>query len=304
MAQKISSALKIPLSPVTIKNFANGEIYFRLQRKVRGDDVYFIQTLCAPVNENLVELLIGLDALRRASARRINVICPNFAYSRQDHKKVSREPISARLVANLITKAGADRLITVDLHSDQIQGFFDLPVDHFAGYPLFVNYLKKKKLVKPVVVAPDVGGVRRGREMASLLDCPLVIVDKRRPRHNQAEAVNIIGEFKGKTAILIDDMIDTAGTICTAADALAKGGARKVIICATHAIFSGPAYERLEKCQADQVLVLDTLPVETGRISKLKILSLSPLLAKVIRRIHTSRSLGELFSWEKKVSTA
>ncbi|MCJ7827533.1 ribose-phosphate pyrophosphokinase [Patescibacteria group bacterium] len=304
LAKKISKVLKISLTPVTINNFANGEIYFRVEDKVRNNDVFFIQTFCPPVNENLMEMLIGLDALRRASAGQINIICPHFGYARQDRKVVSREPITAKLVANLITKAGADRLVTVDLHAAQIQGFFDIPVDHFVGYPQFAQYLRKQKLKDPVVVSPDVGGVRRGRQMACLLGCPLVIVDKRRVRHNCAEMLSVIGEVKGKTAILIDDIIDTAGTISAAADGLKERGAKKVIICVTHGVFSGSAHERLNKCGASQILALDTVPIETKKLPKLKLISLAPLLAKIITRIHEGQSLGELFDWEKKVGAA
>lgn len=301
LARKIAKLLKTPLTPTGIETFADGEIYVRIKEKVRGDDVFLIQSLSSPVNEHLVELLITIDALCRASADRINVVCPYLAYSRQDRKIVSREPITAKLIANLITKAGASRVLTVDLHVEQIQGFYDIPFDRFVGYPQFVNYLLMKKLKNMVVVSPDIGGVKRGRKMAVLLKAPLAVIDKRRKAHNQAEVLRVIGEVKGKTAIIIDDIIDTAGTIAEAARALKQKGAAEIIICATHGLLTGDACQRLEKCPVSQVLLLDTvhLPKEK-KIAKIKVLSLAPLLAKVIKRIHQGKSLGALFTWEKK----
>lgn len=301
LAQKIARLLKIPLTPVEVKTFADGEIYVRIEKKVRGDDVFLVQSLSPPVNEHLVELLITIDALRRASVGRINVICPYLGYSRQDRKVMSREPITAKLVANLVTKAGANRVLTVDVHADQIQGFYDIPFDHFVGYPQFANYLLEKKYKNMVAVAPDIGGVKRGRKMAGLLEVPLVVVDKRRREHNRAEVLRVIGEVKGKTAIVVDDIIDTAGTITEAAQVLKQKGAKEIILCATHGLLSGDARQRLKKCPASQVLLLDTvyLPKEK-QIAKIKVLSLAPLLAKVIKRIHQGKSLGALFTWEKK----
>lgn len=304
LAAKISRLLRLPLTPIESKTFANGETYVRILKKVRNDDVFLIQTLSPPVNEHLMEMLVAIDALKRASAGRINVVCPHFAYARQDRKAVSREPITAKLVADLITTAGADRLVTVDLHAAQIQGFFNIPVDHFAGYPQFARRFTKDTIPNPVVVTPDVGGARRAREMACLLHCPVAVIDKRRNGHNCVEGMNLIGDVKNKTAVIVDDMIDTAGTITGAADALADAGARDVIICATHGLFSGPSFERLEKCQASRVCVLDTVPVEKKKLKKLRVYSLSPLLAKVIRRIHLGQSLGSLFDWEQKVNGA
>lgn len=273
LARKIAKLLKIPLTPVEVKTFANGEIYVRIRKKVRGDDVFLLQTFSPPVNEHLMELLITIDALRRASAGRINVVCPHLGYSRQDRKADSREPITAKLIANLIAKAGASRILTVDVHADQIQGFYDIPFDHLIGYPQFVEYLLKKKYQDIVIVSPDVGGVHRGRKMASLLGAPLAVIDKRRPAHNQAEVLEVIGEVKGKTAVIVDDMIDTAGTISAAARALKREKAVEVILCATHGLLSGDACQKLEKCPASQVLLLDTvcLPKEK-RIAKVKIL--------------------------------
>ena len=301
LARKIAKLLKTPLTPIEIKTFADGEIYVRIKEKVRGDDVFLIQSLSSPVNEHLVELLITIDALRRASAARINVVCPYLAYSRQDRKIVSREPISAKLIANLITKAGASRVLTVDLHVEQIQGFYDIPFDLLVGYPQFVDYLLKKKFKNMVVVSPDIGGVKRSRKMALLLKAPLAVVDKRRKTYNQSEVVRVIGEVKGKTAVIVDDIIDTAGTITQAAYALKQKGAAEIIVCATHGLLTGDACQKLEKCPASQVLLLDTvhLPKEK-KIAKIKIISLASLLAKVIKRIHQGRSLGALFTWEKK----
>ena len=301
LAQKISKYLKVPLTPVTIKNFANGEIYVKIDEKVRGDDIFIIQTLSSPVNENLMELLIMIDALHRASAERINVVCPFLCYSRQDRKTTSREPITAKLVANLITKAGADRLLTVDLHADQIQGFYDIPVDHLVGYPLFAKYLIAKKYPRMVVVAPDIGAVKKANKLADLLQTPLVMVDKRRTRHNESEVSFIIGDVAGKTAVILDDMIDTGGTICNVADILKEKGAKQIIICATHALLNGPACERLQKSPVSKIIFLDTVNIEKDKkISKIEEISLAPLLSKVIKRLHEGKSLGSLFKWGEK----
>jgi ribose-phosphate pyrophosphokinase len=304
LAQEISRCLKVPLAPVEIKTFANGEIWTRVCKKVRDDDVFIIQSLSSPVNDNLMELLIMIDALKRASAGRINVVCPYLCYSRQDKKKISREPITAKLIANLITTAGANRLITVDLHADQIQGFYDIPVDHLVGYPQFANYLLEKKYSNMAVVAPDVGAAKKANKMADLLQAPLVLVDKRRKNHNLdnfSKVTFVIGEIKGKTAIILDDMIDTGGTVCNVADILKKKGARKVIICATHALLNGNAVENLTKSPVDKVIFLDTVSISKEKqISKVEVISLAPLLAKVIKRIHEGKSLGALFKWEEK----
>lgn len=301
LARKIAKLLKTPFTPTEVKRFTDGEIYVRIKEKVRGDDVFLIQSLSPPVNEHLVELLITIDALRRASAGRINLVCPYLGYSRQDRKIVSREPITAKLIANLITKAGANRMLTIDLHVDQIQGFYDIPFDHFVGYPQFADYLLREKHKNMVVVAPDIGGVKRGRKMAGLLQVPLAVVDKRRKGHNQAEVLRIIGEVKRKTAVILDDIIDTAGTVTHAAWALKQKGATKIIICATHGLLSGDACQKLEKCPASQIFLLDTVYLpQKKKVAKIKVLSLAPLLAKVIKRIHQGKSLGALFTWEKK----
>ena len=304
LARKITQLLKIPLVPVESKTFADGEIYVRIKEKVRGDDIFIIQSLSSPVNEHLMELLITIDALRRASAEKINVVCPYLAYSRQDRKAASREPITAKLIANLVTKAGASRILTVDLHAEQIQGFYDIPVDHFVAYPRFADYLLRKKYKNMVVVSPDIGGVKRGRKMAGLMKIPLTVIDKRRANHNQSEVLRIIGEVEGKTAIIIDDMIDTGGTVTEVARVLKQKGATDIIICATHGLLSGDACQKLKDCPASQVLLSDTvaLPKEK-KIDKIKVISLAPLLAKVIKRIHQGKSLGALFTWEEKEVT-
>ena len=301
LARKITRLLRVPLIPTETKTFADGEIYVRIKENVRGGDIFVIQSLSAPINEYLMELLIIIDALRRASATKINVVCPYLGYSRQDRKSASREPITAKLIANLITKAGASRILTVDLHADQIQGFYDIPVDHVVSYPRFADYLLRKKHKNMVVVAPDIGGVKRGRKMAELLKVPLAIIDKRRVIHNQSEVVNIIGEVKGQTAVIVDDIIDTAGTITQAAYALKKEGAADVILCATHGLLSGEACQRLKDCPASEVLLSDTISLpKEKKIDKIKVITLAPLLAKVIKRIHQGKSVGTLFTWEEK----
>jgi len=302
LATEISSLLKIPLTPVEDKYFADGEIYVRIKNKVRGDDVFIIQSVVAPANDRLMEMLIMVDALRRASAGRINLICPYMCYSRQDRKAASREPITAKLVTNLITKAGADRLVTVDLHAEQIQGFYDIPVDHFLGYPLFAKYLKNNKLLRnAVVVSPDIGGVKRANKLSDLLGLKLAIIDKVRRAHNEAEVIHVVGEVEGKRCIVVDDIIDTGGSICAAASALKEKGAKEVIVCATHGLLSGNAKEKFDCSCVDLLLLTNSVPIDEDRLPQMaKIISMGPLMAKVIRRIHLDRSLGELFTWEDK----
>lgn len=301
LAEKISKKLEIPLTPVTIKKFANGEIYVRVNKKVRGDDIFIIQTMTSPVNDCLMETLILVDALKRSSARRINLVCPQLCYSRQDRRTQSHEPITAKLVANLITKAGVDRIITVDLHADQIQGFYDIPVDHLVGYPLVAKYLVSKKFKDVVVVSPDIGGVKRANKLADLLNSPIAIIDKIRREHNKCEVAHVVGEVKGKTAILVDDMVDTGGSICNAANTVKEFGAKEVIICATHALLNGNAKENLQNCAASEIIFLDSIPIPSEKkIKKMHIISLAPLLSKIIKRIHSERSLGELFKWEEQ----
>jgi len=301
LSKEISKHLKIPLTPITIKNFADGEIYVRIEEKVRNDDVFVIQSISAPANDRLMELLIIIDALKRASAGSINIVCPYLCYSRQDRKVVSREPITAKLVANLLTKAGADRLLTVDLHVDQIQGYYDIPVDHLVGYPQFAKYLVEHKYKNMVIVAPDIGAVKKATKMAGILNVPLVIIDKRRRTHNESEISYVIGEIEGKTAVILDDMIDTGGSVSNVAKVMKEKGAKKIIICATHGLLNGKAVERLSSCPAEKIILLDTIDIpKEKRLPNMEILSLSILLAKVIKRIYLGRSLGELFKWEEK----
>ncbi len=301
-AQKICSYLKIPLSNIVIKKFKDTETYVKIVEKVRGDDVFVVQPISRPVNENLMDLLIMIDALKRSSVKRINVVLPYYGYARQDRRASAREPITAKLVANLLTTAGADRIITVDLHSPQIVGFFDIDVDHFEAYPVFAEYFIKKKLKDVVAVASDSGFAKKTRRFAKLLNCPLAIIDKRRPRHNQAEVTNVIGDVKGKTCLLLDDMIDTGGTIAAGADALISKGAKEVYIAATHAVLSGEAVKKLNKCKAKEIVLTDSLPIPKEKtLKKMKVLSITSLMAQVIQRIHDHKSLGELFSWEEKV---
>lgn len=302
LAEEISELLKIPLTPVENKYFADGEIYIRIKEKVRGNDVYVIQSMCAPANDRLMETLILIDALRRASAGRINLICPYLCYSRQDRKTASREAITSKLVANLITKAGADRLVTVDLHADQIQGFYDIPVDHFVGYPLFAKYLKDKKMLgNTVIVSPDIGGVKKADKMADMLGLKIAIIDKVRRAPDAAEVTHVVGDVDGKRAIIIDDVVSTGGSICAAADILKKMGAKEIVACVTHGVLSGDAKKLFDTSCIDQVLLTNSIPIPAEKISKkMKILSLGPLLVKVIKRISRERSLGELFTWEDK----
>jgi ribose-phosphate pyrophosphokinase len=302
-AQKISAYLKVPLSDLILKKFSDSEVYCKSTEKVRGEDIYIVQPTSRSVNESIMELLIIIDAMKRSSAGEINVVMPYYGYARQDRRNSAREPITAKLIANLITTAGADRIITVDLHSPQIVGFFDIDVDHFEAYPLFANYIINKNLKNIVAVASDVGFAKKARKFAKLIDCPLAIIDKRRPQHNRAEVVNVIGDVKGKTCILLDDMIDTGGTIAAGADALDKAGAKDVYICATHGVLSEDASKKLQACKAKEVVLTDSYPIpEEKRFAKLKIISIAELMAQVIQRIHDHKSLGELFSWEEKVN--
>jgi len=271
----------------------------KLSESVRGCHVYVIQSTCAPVNDNLMELLVMVDALKRASAKSINVVIPYYGYARQDRKARSRDPITAKLVANLIEKAGAHRVIAMDLHAMQIQGFFDIPVDHLLGVPILAQYFRSKKIENPVVVSPDHGGVVRARKLADLLSAPLAIIDKRRPEPNVSEVMNIIGNIEGKTAILVDDIIDTAGTIVLGANALIEGGVKEVYACCTHPVLSGPAMDRLENSPLKEVIVTDTIPItHPNPTSKLKVLSVAPLMGEAIIRVHEELSISKLFEIE------
>lgn len=279
------------------KSFADGEVYIQVQESIRGCDVYLIQPTCRPVNDHLTELLIMIDACRRASARQITAVLPYYGYARADRKTAGRESITAKLVANLIVQSGASRVIAMDLHSAQIQGYFDIPCDHVYGSPVLFQYLREKQLADLVVVSPDVGGVARARAFAKKLDdAPLAIIDKRRQSHNIAEVMNVIGDVSGKTAVLVDDMVDTAGTIYEAAKLLRKEGARQVYACATHAVFSPPAIERLSSGLFEEVIVTNTIPVPSDRrFPQLRVLSVANLLGETIWRVHEDTSVSSMF---------
>ncbi|OIP77634.1 MAG: phosphoribosylpyrophosphate synthetase [Oscillatoriales cyanobacterium CG2_30_44_21] len=297
LAQEISRYLGIELGPMVRKNFADGEVYVQVQESIRGCDVYLIQPTCRPVNDHLTELLIMIDACRRASARQITAVMPYYGYARADRKTAGRESITAKLVANLIVQSGANRVIAMDLHSAQIQGYFDIPCDHVYGAPVLFDYLNEKKLPDLVVVSPDVGGVARARAFAKKLnDAPLAIIDKRRQGHNIAEVMNVIGDVSGKTAVIVDDMIDTAGTIYEAAKLLRKEGARQVYACATHAIFSPPAMERLSSGVFEEVIVTNSTPVrQDSYFPQLRVLSVADLLGETIWRVHEDTSVSSMF---------
>ncbi len=297
LAKAIAEAMGSELARSDVNKFSDGEISVSIWDTVRGADVYIIQPTCSPVNDNLMELLIMIDAVKRASAGRVNAVVPYYGYARQDRKTKARDPISAKLVANLITEAGADRLITMDLHASQIQGYFDIPVDQLLGMPILAEYFKKKNMENLCVVSPDHGSVPRARSLAERLDCPIAIIDKRRPEPNKSEVMNIIGDIKGKNCIIIDDMIDTAGTITNAANAIKEKGAVDVFACATHAVLSGPAVERLDKSAISELVLLDTLPLAPEkRLSKMTFLSVAPLFAEAITRVYTNGSISDLFN--------
>ncbi len=296
LAGSIAKCIGVELGNVTMSRFSDGEIHIQLDDSVRGSDVYVVQSTSAPVNDHLIELLVMVDALKRASAKTINVVIPYYGYARQDRKARSRDPITAKLVANLIETAGTHRVIAMDLHAMQIQGFFDIPVDHLLGVPILGDYFHEKQLESPVVVSPDHGGVVRARRLADTLQAPLAIIDKRRPEPGVVEVMNIIGDVKGRTAILIDDIIDTAGTIALAANALKKAGAGDIYACCTHPVLSGPAIERLEASSIKEIVVTDTIPLrQPCGTDKVKVLSVAPLLAEAIVRVHEQQSLSSLF---------
>lgn len=305
LSQEVARYLGMDLGPMIRKRFADGELYIQIQESIRGCDVYLIQPGCNPVNDNLMELLIIIDACRRASARQVTAVIPYYGYARADRKTAGRESITAKLVANLITEAGANRILAMDLHSAQIQGYFDIPLDHVYGSPVLLDYLASKQLPDLVVVSPDVGGVARARAFAKKLnDAPLAIIDKRRQAHNVAEVLNVIGDVKGKTAVLVDDMIDTAGTIAAGAKLLREEGARQVYACATHAVFSPPAIERLSSGLFEEVIVTNTIPIPESdasgkslreRFPQLVVLSVANLLGETIWRIHEDSSVSSMF---------
>ncbi len=302
-AETICKQLGIEMGNATVKHFADGEASVSLEETVRGSDVFLVQSTCKPVNDHLMELLVMIDACRRASAGRITAVIPYFGYARQDRKAKSRDPISAKLVANMLTAAGADRILTMDLHASQIQGFFDIPLDHLLGNVSFVEYYMNKFPEEQfnhedfVVVSPDVGSVGRARAFAAKVHMGLAIVDKRRPKANVSEVMNIIGDVKDKTCILYDDMVDTAGSLCNAAKALVEiGGAKEVYACATHGVLSGPAYERLEASPIKEMVFLNTIPERENTPScKCKFLDVAPVFARAIQHIHGATSIADLF---------
>ncbi len=297
LAQEVARYLGIDLGPMIRKRFADGELYVQIQESIRGADVYLLQPCCNPVNDNLMELMILIDACRRASARQITAVIPYYGYARADRKTAGRESITAKLVANLIVQAGANKVLAMDLHSAQIQGYFDIPLDHVYGSPVLIDYLARKELPDLVVVSPDVGGVARARAFAKKLnDAPLAIIDKRRQAHNVAEVMNVIGDVKGKTAVLVDDMIDTAGTLLEGGKLLQKEGARKIYACATHPVFSGPAASRLSSGVFEEVIVTNTIPVpEEKQFEQLTVLSVANLIGEAIWRIHEDTSVSSMF---------
>lgn len=299
LAENICKKLNLPLGDSVATAFSDGEISISINEPVRGSDVFIVQSTCSPVNNNLMELLIMIDAMRRASAGRITAVIPYFGYGRQDRKAKSRDPISAKLVANLITEAGADRVLTMDLHASQIQGFFDIPVDNMMGGPIFAKYYKKKFKDNHddlIVVSPDVGSVARARKFSHKLDTGLAIVDKRREKANSSEVMNIIGDVKGKSVVLLDDMVDTAGSLCGAAKALVTlGGAKEVFACATHGVLSGPALQRIEESPIKELVLLDTIPAPANLSKKIKYLSVDSLFSEAITRIYEEVSISSLF---------
>ena len=295
-SKKISKYLSLPLSEATIKRFSDGEINVQIRESVRGKDVFVIQPTCAPANVNLMELLIVSDALRRSSANSITAVVPYFGYARQDRKAAPRVPITAKLVANMMQTAGVNRVVTMDLHAGQIQGFFDVPVDNLYGSIVFVDFLKAQNLKNPIIASPDVGGVARARSFAKKLNLDMVIVDKRREEANKSEVMNVIGDVKDKDVILIDDMIDTAGTICNAANAIKDLGARSVRAAATHPVLSGPAVDRIKASAIEELVLLNTVPLsEEKKLTKMTFLSAAPLFAEAMTRVFTNGSISVLF---------
>lgn len=296
LARKVSEELGLQLGDAEVTSFSDGEVAMYIKESVRGADVFVIQPTCRPVNDSLMELLIFIDALKRASAGRINAVIPYYGYARQDRKTRARDPITSKLVADMITTAGADRVITMDLHAGQIQGYFNLPVDQLLGGPILANYIKP--LIKPnsVIVSPDVGGVLRARNFATMLDLPLAIIEKRRQKANVSEVMNVVGDIKGKDVILVDDIVDTAGSLTKAAKVLKDFGAEKVYACATHGVLSGPAIERLNSSVIEKLIITDTIPLLNEiKTDKIVIVSVAPLIAEAIRRVSENRSVSKLF---------
>ncbi len=302
LAEEIAEYLGTTVGPMVIKNFADGEIYVQVQESIRGDDVFIIQPICSPVNQNAMELLIMIDAFKRASAKTITAVIPYYGYARQDRKTTGREAITAKLMADLLTTAGATRVLALDLHSGQIQGFFNILVDNIFATLVLVDYMKRKNINPDelVGVSPDTGGVRRTRYFAKEMKCSLAIIDKRRDKHNEAIAEYVIGDVKDKICILFDDIIDTAGTICEAAKLLKKEGAREIYVCAVHPVFSGPALQRLQDAPIEEVVVTNSIPLVENAPSKITQLSVAPILGEAISRIHDDESISSLFGFEKE----
>jgi ribose-phosphate pyrophosphokinase len=297
LAEEIAKTLRVPLGDADVSRFSDGEVYVQINENVRGQDIFVIQPTCPPVNDHLMELLVMIDAFKRASARRITAVLPYYGYGRQDRKVQGRMPITAKLVADVLTAAGTQRLLAVDLHAGQIQGFFDIPVDHlFAAPPVIIDYLAKKDLKDPVLVSPDAGGVERARALAKRLKAGLAIIDKRREGNNVAQFMHLIGDVKDKDVVIADDMIDTAGTLIQAVDALRREGARRILACAVHGVLSGPAIARIQESVLEEVIITNTVPLTPERqLSKIRVLSVAPLLAEAIRRIHDEESVSTLF---------
>lgn len=298
LAHKICDGLGVPLGNAGVKTFSDGEVMVEVRENVRVRDVYLVQSTCAPTNNNLMELLVMMDAMKRASTATITAVIPYYGYARQDRKAAPRTPISAKLVADLLTTAGADRVVTIDLHAGQIQGFFNIPVDNLYAAPVILAYLKERFSGQNVVmVSPDAGGTERARAFAKRLECPMAVIDKRRTGPNVAEVMHLIGDVKDKTAIILDDMIDTAGTLTQAAGALKQNGAAAIYACATHGVLSGPAIDRINGSVIEEVVLTDSIPLgeKSARTSKVKVLSVAPLLAEAIRRIHEDESVSSLF---------
>jgi ribose-phosphate pyrophosphokinase len=296
LAEEIAHHLCLPLGDADVSRFSDGEVYVQINENVRGEDVFVIQPTCPPVNDNLMELLVMIDALKRASARRITAVLPYYGYGRQDRKAASRVPISAKLVADLITTAGAHRVLAIDLHAGQIQGFFNIPVDHLFAAPVLIDYLVKKDLEDPVLVSPDAGGVERARAIAKRLKAGLAIIDKRRDGPNVAVFMYLIGDVKDKDVVVIDDMIDTAGTLIQAVDAVKREGARRVLACGVHPVLSGPAIKRISSSHLEELVITNSIPLSPEKqLPKIQVLSVAPLLAEAIRRIHGEESVSNLF---------
>ena len=297
LAEEIAEHMGVELSKSTVTKFSDGEISVSIWESVRGKDCFIIQSTCEPVNDNIMELLIMTDALKRASARSVTAVIPYYGYARQDRKAKARDPITSKLIANLITASGINRVITMDLHANQEQGFFDIPVDHMLGQPLLTDYFKLKDLEDLVIVSPDHGSVTRARNMAKSFNVPIAIIDKRRPEPNKSEIMNVIGDIENKNCVILDDMIDTAGTICNAAKALMDLGAKSVYACATHGVLSGPAIERIEASPIKEMVLLNTIPIpEEKMIKKITVLSVGHIFAETMSRVYSNKPISVMFA--------